>query len=263
MKLPFFLLITLPGSPRRENAIKRLNHLGLDFGIIDAVPANSEEVERVRDGWTDPHEYKVMNTEIACLISHLKALRYIREYKLEEAIILEDDAVFRNNFTTLLNDKLVEMRKFPLVMLNRYITDWKGIKFTSSEGLYTITKNVYSATGYYIKHTYALEALILYDKPFIQLNPSMRMTSEAITIYSDGVFFNEPLIIEECKDSNINGNLHCKIPYYKTNDLRNFVELEREIGNQWYLDLIKREYPESEVKEEVKENTQKEIEEEV
>ena len=75
-----------------------MNGLGLSFERIPAVNGRTlsrEEKQKIGPGqsWLP-----LSDSEIAHYMSHLKALRMVVERELPRAIILEDDAVFDDDF---------------------------------------------------------------------------------------------------------------------------------------------------------------------
>ena len=95
--VPIFV-INLDGfTDRLERISRRLNGLGLDFERIPAVNGGSlspEEKQKIGSGRSRP----LSDSEIAHYMSHLKALRMVADRELPRAIILEDDAVFDDDF---------------------------------------------------------------------------------------------------------------------------------------------------------------------
>lgn len=85
---------------RRERLEKCLNLYGLSFTRIDAVDAKNlsdEYVAKFYDPKNNPYEYfsKLNKSEIACFLSHRKALEYFIENDKDDfAIFLEDDVEF-------------------------------------------------------------------------------------------------------------------------------------------------------------------------
>lgn len=97
--LPIIIVISLINSPRREYIEDRLNGLGLRFQFFDAVYGKSlsdNELSKV-DYEYYPKYYSASKPltlgEIGCAMSHIKVYEYMVENNIEEAIILEDDAV--------------------------------------------------------------------------------------------------------------------------------------------------------------------------
>ncbi len=98
-QIPIFLINLERSTARLERMKDRLETLGLTFERVYAVDGNlltESEKERLnpRRFW----QIRKFPSEIACYVSHLKAMRLIAERHLPRAIILEDDAAFDDDF---------------------------------------------------------------------------------------------------------------------------------------------------------------------
>ena len=96
--VPIFVINLNGFTDRLERISRRLNGLGLDFERIPAVNGRSlsrEEKRKISSGRSRP---PLSDSEIAHHMSHLKALRLVADRELPRAIILEDDALFDDDF---------------------------------------------------------------------------------------------------------------------------------------------------------------------
>jgi glycosyl transferase family 25 len=85
-------------TDRLQQISNRLGDLGLVFERLSAVSGrmlNAIEKQRInpKRSWL-----QLGDDEIGCTLSHLKAIRLIRERELQRAIVLEDDATFDDDF---------------------------------------------------------------------------------------------------------------------------------------------------------------------
>lgn len=110
--IPPIFVISLKHSNRREIIKSRLNELGLKFEFFDAVygkDLTKEELEQI-DFDFYPKNYGARKAltlgEIGCALSHIKLYEYIVERNIQEAIILEDDAIVSLYFKAILVDVL-------------------------------------------------------------------------------------------------------------------------------------------------------------
>jgi glycosyl transferase family 25 len=98
-QIPILLINLDRSAPRLQRMTERLEKLGLAFERIPAIDgcsltASEKETLNPPRFW----QYKRSPSEIACYASHLKALRLIVDRQLPRAIILEDDAMFEDDF---------------------------------------------------------------------------------------------------------------------------------------------------------------------
>ncbi|WP_370598136.1 glycosyltransferase family 25 protein [Plesiomonas shigelloides] len=105
---PTILVISLPGSKRRDNVINRLVGYGLNFSFIDGVNGNlinlnapevPIDVSYCKTHWG----HSINNGEIGCAMSHIKCYEYIVKNNIPEAIILEDDFHLDENFKQIIS----------------------------------------------------------------------------------------------------------------------------------------------------------------
>ena len=96
--VPIFVINLNGFTDRLERISRRLNGLGLNFERIPAVNGRSlsrEEKQKIGSGRS---RLPLSDSEIAHYMSHLKALRIVADRGLPRAMILEDDAVFDDDF---------------------------------------------------------------------------------------------------------------------------------------------------------------------
>lgn len=98
-QIPIFLINLDRSTARLERMTDRLKKLGLTFERIPAVDGSvltdsEKETLDPRRFW----QHERSPCEIACYASHLRAIRRIVDQQLPRAIILEDDAMFDDDF---------------------------------------------------------------------------------------------------------------------------------------------------------------------
>lgn len=110
--LPPIFIISLKDSSRRKEISERLNSLGLEFEFFDAVYGKELTEEQLKQVDFDfyPQKYAARKPltlgEIGCALSHIKMYEYIVSNNIQEAIILEDDAIVSLYFKQILEDVL-------------------------------------------------------------------------------------------------------------------------------------------------------------
>lgn len=113
--LPPVLVISLPGSARRELIQTIFNEIGLPFQFHDAVNGaelSDEALACVDQDYAEKEWGHCLNKgEIGCAISHIRLYEQMVEQGLEGAIILEDDAQPAEGFTQTLREMLSALPK--------------------------------------------------------------------------------------------------------------------------------------------------------
>ena len=178
---------------------RRLGAFDVEYiDAIDAIRDKSQIDEMRRDH--PPQSYPIKDAEVACFLSHLKALRALVQSGLESGIVIEDDVALILDFHRRWQEIRTQLPSTNLVMLTAYVSGREGVH---DFGCYkTIGPRVYGAQCYWITRRYAREILEQYDKPMRDIVcPDPRITSEHITRFSGGIFLTTPLAIEDADDT--------------------------------------------------------------
>jgi glycosyl transferase family 25 len=96
--VPIFVINLNGHTDRLERISRRLNALGLSFERIPAINGQTLSREEKQKICLERSCLPLSDCEIAHYMSHLKALRIVVDRELPRAIILEDDAVFDDDF---------------------------------------------------------------------------------------------------------------------------------------------------------------------
>ncbi len=96
--VPIFVINLNGFTDRLERISRRLNGLGLSFERIPAIDGRALSREENRTISSGQSRLALSDSETAHYLSHLKALRLVADRELPRAIILEDDAVFDDDF---------------------------------------------------------------------------------------------------------------------------------------------------------------------
>lgn len=214
-KLHFYVINLPKCQDRKERMIKRLTHHNfLDkTTFIEAIDQNSPLVEWIQTGVSVP--FTSRKCEHACFLSHLKALRaFVSNPDVDEAIILEDDVMFHNDFENRLSLVLNSRNGAELIMLCylNFANDYRVCHkiYNPSEpdkplSLCTIIEYIFGAQAYWITKKYAAEILVKLDQNIGHLGETF-VTSELITRLSGGYFVAPPLAIEDTVYSTLRMN---------------------------------------------------------
>lgn len=137
-------VISLPESKRRKVIKKSLDLLGLEFEFFDAKDVNfvnnnqnliSKEKMNFNVGWNvDDYCY-------AASMSHAFLYKKIVDENIQNAIILEDDAILDENFKYLIDKNLLENCGFDFVLLCYInLAYWKFTKMLPVFGKFKFVK---------------------------------------------------------------------------------------------------------------------------
>jgi hypothetical protein len=94
------LVISLPGSKRREEITKKINNVDLKFEFIDGVKvSNIEELQPIFIDFDlqDINPIPAKNIEwgtVGCGLAYLRVVKYIIDNNIDHCLILEDDVSF-------------------------------------------------------------------------------------------------------------------------------------------------------------------------
>jgi glycosyl transferase family 25 len=99
-QIPIFIINLDKSVDRLERISQRLEALGLTFERVPAVygaALTCEEKRKINPPWRFWLNDR-SDTELACYMSHLKAIRLVAERQIPRAIVMEDDAIFEADF---------------------------------------------------------------------------------------------------------------------------------------------------------------------
>jgi GR25 family glycosyltransferase involved in LPS biosynthesis len=177
MELPTLYINLKRSRIRNQNMIFSLETINSKFYRIEAIDSLDINKKDVFEGMIDNYQYYVKRNiivkprekEIAIILSHIKALNFICDNKIDIAVIMEDDISFQYvyNWNEQINSIISNAPK-----------DWKIIKLHTSSpkdvehNISLINKNIYftnlsdsainSAGCYIIKKATAQEILNKY-----------------------------------------------------------------------------------------------------
>jgi len=116
--LPPIFIINLPDSvERRDHMVRQMSALNCGFEFIEGVNGRNLTHEELKDYDRDlaiknpiGEDHRDLTAgEIGCAMSHLKIYRKIVAEDIEEAVIIEDDAVLAPEFAQIIRNR----RQFP------------------------------------------------------------------------------------------------------------------------------------------------------
>jgi GR25 family glycosyltransferase involved in LPS biosynthesis len=115
------LYINLVRSNNRKDILEKiLNENDLKFTRIEAIDGNEIDVDSIKSQYyVNP---KMNKYEIACALSHYKAIEEVKTKKYEVALILEDDCNF----------EYIKYKTLPLSELVKIKDDWETIQIAAT-----------------------------------------------------------------------------------------------------------------------------------
>ena len=118
--IPIFYINLERSNDRKDILEKTLIENSLKFTRIEAIDGNEIDIELIKNQY---HVNKKMNKyEIACALSHYKALEEIKSKKYEVALVLEDDCNF----------EYMKYKTLPLSELVKIKDDWETIQIAGT-----------------------------------------------------------------------------------------------------------------------------------
>lgn len=103
--IPVYVLNLARATDRRVSITNHLSRSGIQFEFIEAIDGNTLSPEELNT--LLPEQNRYAPGVIGCYLSHLKAYKTIIDRKIEIALILEDDALLNDNFTTAIKNGLI------------------------------------------------------------------------------------------------------------------------------------------------------------
>ena len=116
-----YLCINLPQAETRRQAITaQAQKLGLDIQFVEAVagrdlPADVPEYDRAER--RKRYHYDLTPNEIACALSHRKALQTFLDSAADYAVIMEDDALLAENFNEGIREVIEQLHGWEVAKL--------------------------------------------------------------------------------------------------------------------------------------------------
>lgn len=151
-------IINLKRRPERmKKMIEQMEKFEItDYEFIEAVDGSDEETQKEFEKEKENNKYKtennrfiVTNGHYGCLKSHMKAISKAKEEKLENVMILEDDAILDEDFIEKMQNKKVP--KYDLLYLGGisrslkiYFDDWASSKHIMGAYAYILNQRMYN-----------------------------------------------------------------------------------------------------------------------
>jgi glycosyl transferase family 25 len=156
-KFKIYIINLKSSKERKKNILKELDRQNLkNFELIEAVDGNKLNEEEINlhtfknEKNFNPWGPKLTNSQIGCALSHIKIYKNFLQSRFEYAFILEDDAIFLDNFTTNLKNFILKNLKFKKqILLLSEIKEFYKTPIDSMENY-----NLVKVTNAFFTHAY-------------------------------------------------------------------------------------------------------------
>lgn len=143
--MKIFIINLASSTGRRATIAAQCDAAGLDYEFINAVNGHALTEAEIAQH-TRALNYAFKPGEIGCALSHLAIYRKMKDEKISQALILEDDALLTTELSAVLSSPAMQLsKKIPTLVLlsrvNRYVNK-RIAEVTETAHLYP----VYSAT---------------------------------------------------------------------------------------------------------------------
>lgn len=122
MKYEIFVINLARAAERRADISARLHTAGVDFEIVDAVDGKKLDMNSIADRLTNALCRKfclpdLRPAEVGCFLSHYNLYKRIADEEIPAALILEDDAVWEDDFFTTVGEVVASKYYWNIVQL--------------------------------------------------------------------------------------------------------------------------------------------------
>ena len=155
--MKIFVVSLKSATDRRKQITDTMKKLGLEFEFFDAVDGRKglpKKYEAMIDRELTKKRFGEMSDgEYACALSHGLLYKKIASEKIKNVIVLEDDAIINEDFTTMIKNKLCEKSGCDFIPLNHTHTaklPWGEREFLGKYKMIKIARMSKSTAGYYI-----------------------------------------------------------------------------------------------------------------
>ena len=105
---PVFVISLARAMERREDIVRRLNTANIRHEIVDGVDGNKLDLAEIGDRMDSEAQMKyygrpLYRGEFGCYLSHYNLWRRIVAEKIPAAVVLEDDAVWEDDFSRVIS----------------------------------------------------------------------------------------------------------------------------------------------------------------
>lgn len=194
-KIPIYVINVKTDMERKKHMIAQCQKHHLHVKFLDAVNGlelNSREIENVYSSNCAIMEIgrELISGEIGCALSHRNIYQKIIDFKIEKAIVFEDDIVLAKNFLNLIEVLQELPSEIECLLLghnadiekdrNLWLSQWGGIPISSFGIARRPTKLQHGTYGYLITYKGAqklLKATRIIDRPIDHYTGDYKFTN--------------------------------------------------------------------------------------
>ena len=177
-----FLINLDKNKDRLERSTLRLNALGVSFERVEAIYGKDLSIDDKKKAvnnfrWWCAQGRKVRDGEIGCALSHFKIYQKMQDERIECACILEDDNIYSDEFSTVLNqvEKLMDPSLPQVVLLSNYtdaVPVSKEVKISSTRNDYTTASYIITrlAASALMRANYPIQVPCDYGRRWVRRN---------------------------------------------------------------------------------------------
>lgn len=228
-------VISLAGSEQRRKLMSdQLKKLGLDFEFMDAFLANDKmyELPEYDAGKRlKYYGYHLTSGEIACTLSHLKAIHKAVELN-QPILIMEDDVIIESDLVDFINKLEPQINSHDFDILRIYGLRKKSY-YKIKSGDFTFVKffkQPHGAQGYIIKPEAALNFL-KYTKKFVRIIDSIM---DRDYLHRLKVYASYPYLLEHAKMPSDIGSRKGKRKKWKVKLIKALLDLRWSLQRFFY-----------------------------
>ena len=158
---PIYVISLVRETARRENIKQRLTALGANYEFFNAVDGKALQPSQYTHRMQTRHHFlkegfEMTSGEIGCFMSHHNLWQKIADGKNEYALVLEDDAVWDNDFADVINQVLTCKWHWEVVLLSEYTSTTAGrvlCNLGDNRQLIRRHRRAFTAAAYLISRT--------------------------------------------------------------------------------------------------------------
>lgn len=188
--------------------VDRLASEDLSFVMVKACEGTDPEVRRRAPSMQRDIEFRI----VACLVSHLRALKAFLASPADEGIICEDDVRPLKGFAARFLARRENIPDdVPLVALGYLVWRWEGFVWSgrdhTKENLTTVGADLWGTQMYLARRPWAQECVDRFDLPIDEIVTNQVKTAELITRdarFRGGLVAYPPLAITDLSGSILN-----------------------------------------------------------
>ena len=200
-KICIYVISLKKAHERRKSVENQLSKFNFQWKFIDAIDANSEEVANApkHDPSTRWHK-SLVEGEIACYMSHMKAWNAMKDDKVKYGLILEDDFFLRKDLNEIIGCLYQINSEYDIIKLYGIPKIARQISKYSSGSLSIRLVRAFSVTGITVALWIDAKALPLLLEKGKNMSRPVDMDLKHYWEYPLKIFHAKPSLFSEISD---------------------------------------------------------------